>query len=213
MRAMWGASLVTVSLLGACGGDEGGESGPRGTAEPPWNTYCMATFTEDFTSIDPFGDVAYSADEGESYLLEELTDDRATFLVLTESGPVDFDIELEAGASFPFTSNCTADAVTSHLGVFRNTPVYSSYDNETLGEKACDLTAGTVEASASYGYSLVSKIELGPDAGPAVYQIDLDVLGMKHCGGLTTGFIEATSVLLGGTHYHPLPVASFIGPK
>src|SRR6187402_818900 len=54
------------------GDDDGGGNGAgTGAIREPWLDYCTATFTEDYEVLDVFGDVTFTAHEGESYLMSE----------------------------------------------------------------------------------------------------------------------------------------------
>jgi hypothetical protein len=201
--------------LSACGDGSGGGAngdgdesadGSQGQVTERWEAFCIATFTEDYQVIDPFGDPVLDVAKGERFLLEEypaIFPERATILYLGNGGPVDFEIEVAEGAPFPFTSSCALGAGKSAVGVFADVTVYA---NASLSDEACTLEAGSVTSNARLNYETVS--DLDDDR----YVFRFDFAGLEALCGVADGYVEAARVQAGSTEYVGLPLATLLEP-
>ncbi len=208
----WIVALAASAALVGCGDEDGGGGGAgSGTVAEPWTTYCVATFTEDYTFIDPFGDVDLEVQAGEAYLMGDYRtfagELRADILYLTSAGPVEFTAELAAGETPPFTTDCEVDANQHNLGVFADTTLYG---DEALTEEICQLPAGTIVENQGTSYALVGEIDfLG--TSPSTYRVTLGGLS-ERCGGGEEAFVSAPWVKVGSTNHSVVPLKGFLAP-
>jgi hypothetical protein len=203
----WTCTALQVALACAglgCGAEDDGVAGGGGEVKPPWDSQCVATFTESFDVVDGFGDVEWRVKAGGRYLLSDLGGFgvEATVLYLSSRGPIEMEIDVDDGAALPFTSSCSDDAVQL-VGVFADTTVYMD-EGKTM--PACTLSAGSTHAGG-LNYALVSELF----AKGGTYQVEFGGLA-DACGGLTSGYVEAKSVSLGSTEYTVIPIATLLGP-
>jgi hypothetical protein len=197
----WVALSCALSACGAA--EEAPVLVGGGEVAAPWDGYCVATFNEDHAFVDPFGDVELQVEAGSRYLLADVASFGAagTILYLTAKGPVEFEVDDEGGAAPPFTSSCGPGRVESLVGAFTDVSVYA---DEGLTMAACMLAAGSAFSGGGLSYALVSGDLF---SGGGTYQVWFGGLATA-CGGLDTGYIEASSAMLGNTEHTVLPLAS-----
>jgi hypothetical protein len=193
-------------LLSACGssGDSGGDAE---TTVDDWRDYCVATFTEDYTFVDVFGDPAFTAHSGEEYAVASLDEGLPPELVyLAAAGPEIFSIDASGGA-LPFTTNCTAGSTVDHLAVFSDTAVFAE---ETLATPICDLAAGSAhprDTTSASGYAATNS-----RVGSAVtYEIMLNSFG-PDCGGAERGNGSVPETTVFGSTTWLVPIITIVGP-
>ena len=188
-----------------CGADDDGVPAGGGEVTPPWDSQCVATFTQGFDVVDGFGDLEWQVEAGDRYLLSDLGGFgvEATVLYLSSRGPIEMEIDVDDGAALPFTSSCSDNPVRL-VGVFADTTVYV---DEAKTMPACTLSAGSTHAGG-LSYALVS----GLFGEGGTYQVEFGGLA-DACGGLTSGYIEAKSLSLGSTEYTVIPIATVLGPE
>lgn len=207
----WARGALALALtLGACGSDDAAGSGVLaggGEVVPPWDAYCVATFTADYEFVDAFGDVEARVTAGSRYVISNFGgfSAAATVLYLTDEGPIELGVNEAPGSPLPFSSNCTEDDVTSHVGVFAQVPIYADAELTLL---SCTLAEGTVLEGGSFAYALVSG---GLFSGGGTYQIQFPGLAGA-CGGLASGYLRAGSVQQGDTETTVVPIAPVLGP-
>jgi hypothetical protein len=201
-------ALCAAIILCGCGAEEDGVPEGGGEVRAPWDAHCIATFSERYEFVDPFGDPEFVANAGSRYLLGGFGTfgAEASVLYLGRNGPIELSVDVESGAALPFSSNCEPTAVEEHVGVFAETTVYS---DEAMSMPVCVLTEGATFPGGSLSYALVSG-DLFRSGG--TYEVSFDGLSAA-CGGLVTGYVEATTVKLGGGSYTGLALASVIGPS
>lgn len=206
-----GFGLFTALLclaLGCGGGGDGGGGGGGSTQilelQAPWSDHCVITFTESYEVRDFFGDVLFTAAEGDRFLLGGFgfgTEIEA--YVMTADGPVEFEVATEPSA--PFTTNCPEGTSETYNGVFANTTVYS---DAGLTDVACELAAGTMAPASGSGYGFESDLA----GGSAVYSVVLDGFSSE-CGGLEEGFIQVEPKTVFGTTTYLIPIRGFQSPS
>jgi hypothetical protein len=190
------ALALTASGCGSSNDDSDGDGGNgtgTGVISEPWLDYCTATFTEDYEVVDVFGEVTFTAHEGDSYLMS------------ADAGPWEFEIEGTAGA-FPFTSNCEFGTSLRYYAAFTDVAVY---DSDALETKLCDIAAGTALAldSTGAGYSITGS----SSPSGTVYEVILNSFGAA-CGGATKGYVNVPPTTVFGTHTYLVPIQVIIGP-
>lgn len=207
------ATAAGALFVTACSSGGGSQDG---TVTAEWEAFCVATFDQDHTVVDVFGDVLFTARAGESYLMADWSDAfgsfRADLLFLTDDGPNGFEVEADAQGAFPFSSNCQPEATQPHYAVFNDVAVFETAD---LENKICDLVAGdsvSVE-TGSTGSSSVSGPDLsGTQGGPLVYEIELNRFS-DQCGGALQGFVSVPETRALGATTWLVPVRRIIGPE
>ncbi|MBN1611654.1 MAG: hypothetical protein JW940_33775 [Polyangiaceae bacterium] len=216
----WSALLLAT----ACGNDPGdgrdgnssadggGGGSSTGTVIPPWDSYCVATFTKDYNVKDAFDDTLFTAHAGEAYLMTEfgagINEDKAVLAYLTAAGPYEFEITAPAGThDFPFTTPCEFDNTTAYYGVFSNVSVYSAAD---LATNICDLSANTVKLRDTSKLSGFSAADFAL-IGPSTYEVFLNVFS-SDCGGAESGFVSVPETVALGATTHLVPIVGLIGP-
>jgi hypothetical protein len=217
LGVLWRSSaLAALVLVSGCGGgdddESGAPSGAAGMVTEAWSSFCVATFTAAHGVSDGF-DPVFTAKPGERYLMSEFGDDlgqdRAELLYLTNAGPLDVEVESATGAQdFPFTSNCEFGKGVPYYAVFADVSVYS---DEAMTTKVCDLSRGTVspvETGKTTGFSSTS-FEF---SGPTTYELYLNAFSAQ-CGGRATGYISVPEIEVFGTTTWLVPVISIIGPS
>ena len=200
--------VLAVCALLACGSvDDGGTPVGGGEVVAPWDGFCVATFTEDYAFVDPFGDAELRVKRGGRYLMSDFGDfgAAATILYLGRGGQADFSVDVEQGAPLPFTSNCMEGSVMELLGVFADVTVYM---DEALTMPVCMLAAGTTLPDANLSFGLVSGDLF---AGEGTYEVSSDGFAAA-CGGLTIGYVEASTVEIGSGQHTSVPLAPVIAP-
>jgi len=204
-----GAACTSIALLflTACGNNVD-ESGDPQTTVDDWSDYCVATFTEDYTFIDAFGDTAFTAHTGEEYVVASLDVDEPPELVyLAAAGPELFTIDASAD-ELPFTTNCTAGSTTDHIAVFSDAIVY---DSEDLSTPICELVAGSAhprDTSLQSGYASTTT---GVNTG-VTYEVQLNSFGPE-CGGAEVGYVSVPRTTLFGTTTWLVPIITIVGPS
>ncbi len=201
-------------LLSACGGEDGDEAagGGSGQVAPPWDTYCVATFTEDAAVQDEFDEPLFTARAGERYLMadygEFFGEDTADLLFLTSSGPESFRLTAPAGSQdFPFTTDCTFDGGVPYYAVFADVSVHAT---AALDNVLCEPSAGTalpLDTSSGAGYFAESF----NFSGPSTYSVSLNAFSAQ-CGGQEDGFISVPEIKIHGTTTWLVPITTIIGP-
>jgi len=199
-------SLLALVCTTACGGDDA--PAPSGEVAPPWDTYCVATFTEDY-DIMGFDRLTLRINAGETYLVRRLeigdrVDPEVVFL--GERGVYGLDLALE-GKPLPFTSNCASGMTQSYAGAFADVTLYKDAD---ATEVACTLAAGTVWPSAGGGYALTGDLTFDPNT-PLIYRVNFDGLAGV-CGGATEAFMKAYSERVGEKDARTYALSVFLGP-
>jgi hypothetical protein len=199
-----GGTSAGGTSAGGSGGGPAPETGP-GTVTDLWRDFCVATFTENYSVVDAFGDPLFEIQAGEEYLLLDYPEPyrSAEAAYLTSSGPVEFDIEPNAdNTAFPFTSNCAYDPPVPYFAVFADVSVFAE---PALTTKLCDLTEGTAlprDEGSSAGFALESV-----NAGVSVYEVFLNAFSAQ-CEGAATGYIGVPAFQLFGTNYVRVPFRS-----
>jgi len=210
------ALLLTFAsglCLAGCGDDDNAKT--TGEVTGDWAQQCVATFTADTKINDVFDEYVFTAKSGQTFLLGEFRTnfeglESVDLLYMTGAGPLDYPLELAAGASFPFTSNCTKDTSHAVLGVFKTTQVYS---DEALKTKLCELPANlAVEASAQgFGYMMAGDNFMDP---AAPYRIVFGNVFATECGAATEGFIRSSQVSITPNNFSSvIPIAWFSTPN
>ena len=224
-RFLWATLTAAAALLpNACSGsDHGGgkdnaaDAGTggagtggtdTGTVTDPWRSYCIATFTKDYSVTDAWGEALFTARSGEQYLMMDYGEDRATLAYLTSAGPYDFEVTAPSGTrDFPFTTDCAFGASTPYYAVFADVSVYSAAD---LATSICELKAGAVkprDGATMAGYSAASLGLTGSD----VYEVYLNAFSAD-CGGAESGFVSTPPVEVLGSTTNIVPIVGIIGP-
>jgi len=192
------------SAAGAAGSGVVEETDP-GTVTDLWSEFCIATFTEDYAVLDPFGDPMFTAKAGEEYLLLDYPTPyrSATAAYLTSIGPIDFDIEPNTdNTSFPFTSNCAPDPPLTYFAVFADVTVFAEPE---LVTEICALQAGDAvlrDEMAASGYAVET---IGDES--AVYEIFLNAFSAQ-CGGAQNGYVSVPMIHALGSDRVLVPFAS-----
>jgi hypothetical protein len=204
-----GAACTSIALVlvTACGGSSGSSGTNSQTTIDDWRDYCVATFTEDYTFIDVFGDPAFTAHSGEEYVVASLEVGEPPELVyLATTGPETLTIDATADA-LPFTTDCTAGSTTPYLAVFSDTIVYAE---EALSTPICELSAGTTtprDTTAGAGYAIT-----GSSVGSSMtYEVILNSFSAD-CGGADRGYISVPQTSLFGSSTWLVPIISIVGP-
>lgn len=206
-----GQSTGGAQTSGGSSGAGGSATGQDGQVTDAFSAYCIATFTEDYTSIDPFGDPVFTARAGERYLMASYGNSvgsRAELLFLTPTGPAEFDVQGDqTTGTLPFDTNCAPDAWTQYYAVFADVTVFAE---ASLTTELCRLTAGTVLplASGNSGFALES---FGSDTQSSVYSIILNAFSAQ-CGGAEVGYIATPEVEVFGSTTVLVPIVDIIGP-
>jgi hypothetical protein len=206
---------VALLLLPACGGDDSGgsESSAMGAVDETWAGYCVATFTESYSVLDPFDDPVFTANPGEQFLLSSYDggfgEDQADLIVDTAGGPYDFTISAPEGTQdFPFTTDCPFGGGQRYYAVFADVSVYAEAE---LVTPLCQLTRGTVTPLAGgdgVGYAIAGS---GIDfSGPATYEVMLGPYSAQ-CGDATSGFISVPQTEVFGSTTWLVPFAVILG--
>lgn len=178
---------------------------PDGQVIAPWDSLCVATFTEDFDIVDTFGDVELSVKAGQRYLLGEPSFfGTSTIYYIGSEGPVDLEIDVSDATMPPFTSSCDGGTTTSLSAVFVETTVYA---DEDLTMPLCTLSASTTMAGDGVDYAFAG----GDLFSSSTYWVDLGALSSS-CDGNSEGYIKAGEVEIGSTSYTVIPVATVLGP-
>lgn len=200
-------ACVLTGLLGltACGSD-GGTGSASQTSIEDWRDYCIATFTADHAVTDPFGDVLFTAQAGDEYVISRLDPSGEVELVyLADAGPDKFTIE--AGA--PLTHSCQAGATTDYYAVFSDVTVYAE---EELSTPICELEAGAVRprnTGALAGYSIAGT---GLSfSGPTTYEVYLNTFSAD-CGGADRGYVSVPATTSFGATTWLVPILAIVGP-
>ena len=169
-----------------------------GDVPPPWDMYCVATFTADTPALDL--DFTFLA--GESYLYVNDTFD-PTMLYFGDQGPVE--ISIAGGDPLPFTTNCDGlGGAPRHLAIFVNTTIYS---DAALTQIACELDAGTVTpAPNGGGFEWVDTI-----GGVDVYLFSIDVL-LDLCPGASETYVAVGTANYFGADQQVFPIGLIPGP-
>jgi hypothetical protein len=223
IRGSWawcrGFALGALLCSSGCGGSDGGGTGaPTGAATggqitAEWQSYCVATFTREYSVLDPFGDVTFTAHASEAYLMtayeNSFSKDHAGLVYLTPSGPYGVDVDVDSGTrAFPFTTGCVFGSVSQYYAAFTDV---SLYDTAQLSTKLCALSAGTVlplDATSPAGFGATGA----SFNGPATYQVFLNAFKTQ-CGGAASGFVSVPETQVLGTTTWLVPIISIIGPR
>lgn len=212
------SALLIVQALTLVGcGDDADSAGStntnpsaNGQVTDAWRAYCIATFTEEYDVVDPFGDTLFRARPGQEYLIADFDSARLELVYLTPQGPSTFEIEGGATAAhLPFTSNCTPGQTRSYYAAFTAVSVYDTKERST---KICDLAEGSVAPilpNVNAGYASVGDFEL---SGPTVYELELNAFSAQ-CGGASSGFISVPETEVFGATTWLVPVISIVGPS
>jgi hypothetical protein len=166
---------------------------PDGQVVAPWDAYCVATFTRDFTVKSFFDDVLLEIQKGDRYLLAAGSfDERIVYI--GEDGATDLRIET---SDTPYTSSCrTSDA---RFSVFADTTVYADLE---LTMPVCELKAGQLFPAGAY------SVTLADDA----YEVSFAGLASV-CDGTTGGFVHPVHVELEGGGTTDAPFVQIAVPK
>ena len=212
-RAACGSSLLLGLVACSSGQDDttgGGDGGGQVTSE--WQSYCVATFVQDYTVVDVFGDTLFHVKAGSEYLVLDYSEwsgePEATLAYLSAAGPYDFDV---ATTGAPFTSNCDLENATGYYAAFTDVTVYQ---DEALTTPLCELTAGTAEpldGSSMAGSSLVMTDDIDLN-GPSTYEIYLNSFSAR-CGGADTGFVSVPETRVLGVYTWLVPIQVVLGPS
>lgn len=202
---------------GASGGETNSGTGGRGgtgdgQVTPPFEQYCVATFTQDYASFDAFGELVFTARAGERYLMGSYGHSFgyvAEMLFLTPTGPAAFEVELDdAGGTAPFVTDCVPDASAPYYAVFMDVTVYAEASMTT---ELCTLAAGTVlpvDARQNYGFALET---FGSGTEPSIYSIFLNAFSAQ-CGGAEVGYVATPTTEVFGSTTVLVPITDLIGP-
>lgn len=214
-RDTWrGLALLSGALvLTSCGGSDGGSGteveGNNGTVTDQWAGFCTGVFTEDTPFLDSFDKLAFTAKQGDEYLLAEFTDSfdgRAEVLYLAEAGPRSFQVEPNEDGDWPFTSNCAIGEGVPYYGVFTDVSVFA---DEDLTTKICDLSAGSVLSAEGTGRGFGFTRS---DGEAAIYEVILGPFS-EECDQQGTGYVRVPRVELFGSATWLVPLAGLIGPE
>jgi len=202
--------LATLPLL-ACGCGSDGSDGD-GTVVPPWTDFCVATFTQDTTVLDVFGDAAFTARAGSEYLLTDWSDfsgePLAEIAYLTDLGPDTYKVApVDGRDEFPFTSNCTDGSTVDYYAAFTDAVFF---DSEELSSEICRISTGTylrLDPTRNAGAAATSFTL----DGPQTYEVALNAFS-DQCGGAETGYVRVPQTVVLGVHTWLLPITVIMGP-
>ncbi|PCC74081.1 hypothetical protein SAMN02745121_07520 [Nannocystis exedens] len=181
-------SLVYALALAACGGgSDDDDDSNNGQVSDELAGYCLATFTADHELLNPLGDVALRVETGQRYLLTGLPDSPA---IVYQHRDGAFDLELDVGTA-PIDAPCLADgaALTSEYVAFAQLDVYS---DQALQNRVCTIEKFMAGGPVGYGYVANNVYEVLLDGG--------------FCDGLETGFVPATTVMVGDMGHVGVPI-------
>jgi hypothetical protein len=202
--------MTSVLALTGCGGSDGngGDANGDGTVTATWAGFCTGTFTKDTPIVD-FGREIFTAHAGQEFLMSDFDDafgGRAEFVYLTSAGPDTFEVEPNADATWPFTSNCTIGQGVPYYAVFEDVSVFAE---KGLATKICDLAAGSVlpAGSSGRGYSLAGSIE-----SATIYEVILGPFSAQ-CAGHDRGYVRVPQTRSFGSTTWLVPIAGIIGPE
>ena len=195
-------AMGVVVLATGCGGGSGGT--PNGTVSDLWEGYCTATFEQDFTVLDAFDEVSFTARAGDTYLISSLDSnfsDEATLLYLPGSSVEEFVVP---NADPPFSTNCDAATTESYYAVFADVAVYS---DEQLTTQLCELSEGQVAAMSGQAGYAATNFALG---GPITYEVYLG--GFSTECGASVGYVSVPPTDLWGSRTWLAPFRIILAP-
>ncbi len=200
-------SSVAFSASACSDSKEGGNASNGGIGEK-WKGACVATFTQDYEVIDPFGDPELTVKKGAQYLIGSTDFGEVELIEVTADGPATFSIEPEGDNSenLPFTSDCDLETAEEHRGVFADVTVYS---DKALTKKLCELKNGDQRPAGDQGFGYGSDFDF--DAEELVYEVRLGALSAL-CDGNEQGFIGVPSVQIRDTTTSLVPLQTFLKP-
>ena len=202
--------VVAVAI--GCDSDGDGESAVQGIVTAPWDAYCVATFTEDYTVFDVFDDPLFTAREGEAYLIKDHGDRfgelRTEMYYIAPNGAVDFEVNPKEDGGLVFTSNCDLndqDKTRLQRGVFDD---FAVFVDEALTEKACDLITGTV-FDGSISTRLISNEGNSFTNITGFYVVEAPGLA-EFCNGHEKVYVKVDSRYILGVSHTFVPILSFM---
>lgn len=192
--------LASLASMSACGetDDGDGSGGASGVVGDEFPGACTLTFNTDIQVIDVFGDPAFTAQAGETYLMaDELfgAETTASLWFLTAAGASDFEVELTEG---DYETNCPSDAtVDNSVGVFVDVAAYA---DAARTDEVCTLTRGQILNAP--GYSFFAEGD--------GYEITVE--GLSDLCGMSTVYVEAAEVRVGDTLAIQPPMGVILQP-
>jgi hypothetical protein len=204
----WTWTMLGVLLLGSACAESAGDDSPErpGQVTPPWEKYCVATFTAPFAVREGIaGPPRLQIHAGDRYLLgESWSPDAHELLYIADEGPMPLQLGNLDGTAVPFVSSCSDRATRPYIGVFLDTRVYSDADRTNL---ICTLPAGLAVPGGGVGYSF------GAESGSRViFRVQLEELAAS-CNDVATGFIATVHVTIGSITQFGLPIRTVLGPE
>lgn len=197
--------VIVAALFSGCGNES--STSPKDENPIPMATLalnpepCKATFTEDYTVFDVFGDEQFKARAGDSFMVkDEGGIFGAQLYYLLEKGAYEFDVDKKTNNQYPFTSNCATGETSTYLAAFQNTTVYS---DSLLTQPICTLTKGaTAPAGLFNGYYLVG------DFFSNIYHVELGGFASQ-CQGAEGGYVRAPEANVFGASTTLIPINSY----